>query len=195
MRIPDCISVDRKRKSRFSGVERAKVYDYLVLRDGERCRKCGKQPPEVSLDIHHLDGDKTHIFHENLELWCHECNCNEHPKGWKKKLNVSVGVSDYAMPEPKSDTVYLKKRYLLDFIDWLEEEFSIRRQVKESRMFTVGALKAGFASEATIKRYVAIMSCDDDDAPLKRVRDKRTKIYYYQTNIKHLKAFREKYCG
>lgn len=66
---------------RWGVLTRIWVYRYLVLRDGERCARCGKIPTtrndptaQNSLDIDHIDGNPRNADPSNLRLLCRSCN-------------------------------------------------------------------------------------------------------------------------
>ncbi len=54
----------------------AVVREYILERDGFRCRSCGKAPPEVELQIDHIipiaQGGSNDI--SNLQTLCKTCN-------------------------------------------------------------------------------------------------------------------------
>jgi hypothetical protein len=56
---------------------RATAYLFLVERDTEKCFKCGRRPPEVRLEINHIDGDPFNNNPKNLNLMCHPCNVSD----------------------------------------------------------------------------------------------------------------------
>lgn len=68
---------------------RKKYYQKLCERDGERCKLCGKQPPEVYLEVDHIDGDKNNNPPDmsNFQLLCKTDNRKKNPRG-KGKGNV-----------------------------------------------------------------------------------------------------------
>jgi hypothetical protein len=195
LKIPDCISVDRERASRLSGQELNEVYKYLLQRDGERCMFCHRLSPEVKLEVHHVDGNKKRHYHSNLGLSCHKCNCRHHPKGWEKKLNVSVSVGLKDMPKPTSAEIFLKKTYLLSFLNYLEEVFIREVLISKERIICEGSVQSGFASTETIKRYLKQLT--SECSPLEEWRDGRTGITYIKlkTDFKLFKDFRKKYCS
>jgi hypothetical protein len=193
--IPDCISYDRMRESRLSGQELKEVYCFLVVKDGERCMFCGRIPPEVKLEVHHVDGNKNRHYYKNLGLSCHKCNCKHHPKGWKKKLNVSLSVCLADMPKANSAEIYLKKKYLPAFLNYLEEVFISNTSVRKEKIITEGAVESGFAHQKTIKGYLELLTCDI--GPLEQLKDERTGISYIipKRDMGLFKKFRRKYCS
>ena len=60
--------------NRFTEAQRRRVYAFLVERDGERCKQCGAEPPEIPLQIDHIDHDRTHNWPDNWQLLCQGCN-------------------------------------------------------------------------------------------------------------------------
>lgn len=55
----------------------------LVERDGNKCNRCGKLGEEVTLDVHHVDGNRNNHSPPNLRLLCHRCNVIE---CWKIRI-------------------------------------------------------------------------------------------------------------
>lgn len=60
---------------RFSSETRKWIYNYLVLRDGEKCAICDYVPTtRNTLDIDHADNNKRNNAQSNLRLACRGCN-------------------------------------------------------------------------------------------------------------------------
>lgn len=205
MKIPDCIALDRVRKSRLNSRELAEVKSYLVFRDGEMCKDCRQSPPRVKLEVDHEDGNSLRHYHKNLGLRCHPCNCRKNPKGSKKKLTVSLSLSE-TEPKPEDTKLYLKKRYLPAFLNYLEEQFDNSPMLVYETAITVGAFKAGMASKKTIREYLELLSCEDPASPLEKFKDERSGVDYISLRggsgetspdyvSKRFKEFRKKYCS
>lgn len=72
---------------------RKRWYLKLCQRDGEHCRICSQAPPEVYLEIDHIDGKKNcnPIDGSNYQLLCRKHHRLKHPRGKAKR---SVLISD-----------------------------------------------------------------------------------------------------
>lgn len=205
-KIPDFLKYDRKRGSRLSGRERNIAYEFLVIRDGEKCAGCQESPPFIKLDVEHKDGNKFRHYHENLQLMCRSCNSKKNPRGKSKKgvdlVSLSLAISR-CKPAPEDTKLFLKKKYLPEFLNYLETEFMDNKQLVYEKAITAGALRSGFASKKTIREYLELLSCDDKQAPLIKYKDNRTRVYYIR--LKHpvtrdelsklFQRYREKYCS
>ena len=64
---------------RWNSKTRARKYDFLVQRDGERCFICHRGPPELKLrlQIDHINGHADDSRSGNLRLLCSDCNHHE----------------------------------------------------------------------------------------------------------------------
>lgn len=59
---------------RFSPQARYWVYNFLAMRDGEKCAICGVLGKEKELVIDHIDNSPHHNTPDNLRLLCRSCN-------------------------------------------------------------------------------------------------------------------------
>lgn len=46
-------------------------------RDNHECQKCGRKPPMVQLQVHHIDGNKSNCDFDNLITLCGSCHSKE----------------------------------------------------------------------------------------------------------------------
>lgn len=67
--------------TRLNSRQRRKWYEFLVKRDGEQCKQCGRKPPnEVKkLVIDRID-NKGEYVPENIQLLCYRCNYLKNPR-------------------------------------------------------------------------------------------------------------------
>jgi NAD-dependent dihydropyrimidine dehydrogenase PreA subunit len=208
--IPIFMLNSKPRNSRLNGRERNIAYNFLVFRDGEQCKVCHKTPPFTKLDVEHSNGDPYYHNHKNLQLMCRSCNSRKNPRGKGRKGHDLVSLSLTAInacdPKPEDTKLHLKKKYLNEFLRYLEGEFENGEQLVYERVITNGAYKAGFASKKTIREYVELLACDDQDALLLKYKDTRSGVEYVSLRggaggtppasvRKTFSDFRKKYCG
>lgn len=59
---------------------------HLIKLKGHKCEQCLNskwQKQIISLEVHHIDGDRTNNSLENLKLLC--CNCHSLTKNWRNR--------------------------------------------------------------------------------------------------------------
>ena len=122
---------------------RKKYYKKLCERDGECCRICRRVPPNVYLEVDHIDGDKNNnpVDMSNFQLLCESCNRMKNPRGKGKKkqskkiISRTGSVSDKEMgPELK-----LSKQYLVSFRQWLYTTMRQRGRMTAKEVIFEGA--------------------------------------------------------
>ena len=125
---------------------RKKYYQQLCERDGERCKLCGKIPPEVYLEVDHVDGNPANnpIDMSNFQLLCRGENRKKNPRGKGKgvvakrrliTVNTYNDIMDYSRMSPE---MAARKVFRAKFSHWLYEK------VKKNGKITVH--EATFAS-------------------------------------------------
>lgn len=100
--------------SRFRASIRPWVYNYLCMRDGERCAICGKVPtcPKSKkgmskyLDVDHVNGNKKDNDPGNLRLLCRSCNVAESNRSRARRTKGSLCVCVSATEALKSVVSY-----------------------------------------------------------------------------------------
>ena len=60
--------------NRFQSNNRAWIYKYIAVRDGEKCLLCGAGPGREPLEIDHADANPYNEAPDNLHLLCKACN-------------------------------------------------------------------------------------------------------------------------
>lgn len=122
---------------------RKKYYKKLCIRDTECCKICRRVPPNVYLEVDHIDGDKNNnpVDMSNYQLLCESCNRMKNPRGkgkrkQPKKIISKTGItSDREMgPELK-----LSKQYLVSFRQWLYGEMRKRGRMTAKEVIYEGA--------------------------------------------------------
>jgi len=74
--------------TRLNSRQRKKWYEFLVKRDGEQCKKCGRKPPNQvkKLVIDRID-NKGKYVPENIQLLCYRCNYLKNPRMKERPLD------------------------------------------------------------------------------------------------------------
>lgn len=168
------------------------AYRFLVLRDGEKCARCGKTPTTQNevLDIDHIDGLLFNGDPDNLQLLCRSCNVAKQNGARLALASPSLGA---ASPSPsaqfvrerkegRSETrvareavdysqggVEMKANYLYEvhFRNWLMEKVAQRGSIEKGDAIAAGAEVVG-ASPATTAKYLAKLI--SSAGPLKEVK-------------------------
>ena len=142
------------------------MYDYLALRDGEKCALCGVSGQEVALVIDHKDGDTLNWSYENLRLLCRSCN---NPLKWLHQ-NRQIGVTPENVCESENGNVVVRSERGLMLAEASAEirlnrvsEPEFRRWLKlrllgEERVLLSDAIRGGAehcgVSTVTARRYL-----------------------------------------
>jgi len=61
-----------------------KLRSEIRERDNYTCQECGKKQGKHKLDIHHIDGIKININHDNLIALCRSCHIKKHRSHQKR---------------------------------------------------------------------------------------------------------------
>ena len=132
---------------------RQKWYKYLCERDGERCHVCVRMPPEVYLEIHHVDGNKHNnsIDGSNYELLCRHDHHLKHPRG-KAHGTVQYGVPD--LGRELTPEMQVNKRCEWAWRHWLYDELKKRGRITAQEAIFSGAEVVGCSPETIRQRYL-----------------------------------------
>jgi len=89
--------------SRLNSRQRKKLYKFLVERDGEKCKSCGRTPKlhGTKLIIDRIDNNDPNYYPDNIQFLCYRCNYKKNPrkKARKQPLDtVSVCECEYVDP-------------------------------------------------------------------------------------------------
>ena len=165
---------------RWGETTRLWVYQYLVLRDGEFCQKCGKdltalnnnettlnnkETTQNTLDIDHIDGDKHNNEPGNLRLLCRRCNVIAQRQGGLRVANC-VSVCERAEGKPATRIIKAAAKYQdgspemkanlfyeVTFREWLLEQINLDGGINKREAIASGAELVG-CSPSTTKRYI-----------------------------------------
>ena len=74
----------------IKGIGKRSLKKFIELRDGINCKKCGQEPiwcgEKLTLDMDHIDGDRSHNHPDNLRLLCPNCHTQTHTWGKKNRI-------------------------------------------------------------------------------------------------------------
>jgi hypothetical protein len=96
------------------------MFNYLALKDGQKCKSCGAENKELVID--HIDGNRQNENPANLRLLCRSCN--------RKNLielrsSISVNererIDDEAAVEQESAELKVAREKQPDYVKWLYE--------------------------------------------------------------------------
>ena len=100
----------------------------IFVRDGYRCRECGKNNHETSLEIDHIfplsQGGRT--TEDNLQVLCTECNRAKKDDEWKDK---EIEITRNALSNLKNQLHNAEKD--LKSIETEEEEYALKAKIKD----------------------------------------------------------------
>jgi len=77
----------RARKKAFNPIAGwSKIRSRIIERDGYVCRICGVDAVEGSLNVHHIDYNRSHNEPKNLVTLCATCHKDIHLEGYQPIL-------------------------------------------------------------------------------------------------------------
>ena len=157
---------------------RKKIYHFLVNRDGEFCRCCGKLPFEGQLVIDHKDNNPFNNDPLNHQLLCRSCNYLKNPRREPVDLCVSESVIDGRITE--IDINRRKESLFRNGVYHMVNEF---REVPQNEIINAISEDIGI-SPVTAKRYLDKMC--SGRGTLERVNRVKTILIRYKTPISGL---------
>lgn len=165
---------------RFAKDMRLWIYRYLVQRDGDICRLCGKPPKQpFTLDIDHKDNDKTNDDPNNLQLAHPICNKKKEIElgrtREKKVTEVSIEGSpatrivkdtvDYSSGSPE---MRVNSFCEIEYRRWLIQKIGFEGSIVKKDAINAGAEHVG-CSPMTTARYTEKLT--SEKGPLAIVTD------------------------
>ncbi len=178
--------------NRFQHKTKLWVYRYLVLRDGNQCRHCGKIPAALNekptarnpatLEIDHVDGNKRNDDPRNLQLLCKKCNVTKENKGragrespsamrerekkeGKPATRMATELIDYTKGSPEMQASFF---FQDDFRQWLLDVIAKQGSFLKQDAINAGAEVVG-CSPSTSTKYISKLT--SSEGPLKETRD------------------------
>lgn len=166
----------RKKSKGRGGDVRRRYYDEMVEDEGEFCKLgCGKNPPDVYLEIHHKNHDPHDNRRENRCFGCRSCN-RKKPHGGRgrgKRKIVGTNPNDLAAPLASSAEFARGASAEPKFRLWLFNELKENVSITRSEAIASGAVVAGVTPK-TIREQYLVKWCAER-APFKLDMDLETK--------------------
>lgn len=80
--------------TRLNRRQRKKWYKFLVARDGEKCKNCGRTPKlhGTKLIIDRIDNNDPNYYPDNIQFLCYRCNYKKNPRKKERKPLDDVSV-------------------------------------------------------------------------------------------------------
>lgn len=139
---------------------RKKVYRTLVARDGERCKLCGKTPPDVYLEVDHIDGDKTNDADHNLQLLCKRDNNMKNPRGRgkgdivKRRMITMEAYAEIMDSKAMSPEMAARKKFRAAYSHWLYNKVKAEGRITVNEAVFAGAKHVGCSSVTIRTSYL-----------------------------------------
>jgi hypothetical protein len=156
------------------------TYQYLVLRDEERCVICKKNPSQIYLEIDHIDGNQNNNDLDNLCFMCKRHNCEMRGKSSAEHRKI---VQTYRLRNEKErdnnldspatrfakrvidyhdGSVEMKANRLFEihFISWLMDKLKAVGEITRKEAIRSGAFITG-GNTQTIGRYLDKLVSDE----------------------------------
>lgn len=152
---------------------RRKYYKLICLRDGERCRVCGKTPPEIYLEVDHIDGDKSHNPSDlsNFQLLCRTHNRKKDPRGKagakgqevevKRRVVMTSTYKEVMDQTRMSPEMYQSRRAEPRFRHWLYEKMKTMGRMPVAQIVASGAEYAQCSTYAVRMNYLVKAYSDE----------------------------------
>jgi hypothetical protein len=148
------------------------AYLYLCVKDGEQCVVCRRKPPQVVLQIDHVDDNPQNNNPENLCLMCRTHNCAMRGKKIEHKRIIDayriqrenerdIGSASPATRFTKEVLDYhggsvemqANVLYEIKFINWLWRKLETGHEVTKKEATGGGSYISG-ANTQTVSRYL-----------------------------------------
>lgn len=115
------------------------------------CGECGLgsewQGKELTLHVHHIDGDWSNCVKENLEFLCPNCHAQEEDREHKKKRDAKKKQSKYGNLTEKEYKHHIKSRKV-ERPDYIK----LKKQIQKHGI--VGTSKIHNVAHSTIRKWV-----------------------------------------
>ncbi|MFZ2190034.1 MAG: HNH endonuclease signature motif containing protein [Candidatus Magasanikiibacteriota bacterium] len=141
---------------------RKKYYQKLCERDGERCKLCGKEPPEVYLEVDHVDGNPNNNPPDmsNFQLLCRKDGRKKNPRGKgkgdvvKRRVISLESYNDITDLSRMSPEMAARKKYRSKFSHWLYKKIKENGPITVHEATFAGAKYVGCSSVTIRTSYL-----------------------------------------
>lgn len=148
---------------------RKKFYKLICQRDGEQCRVCKKIPPEVYLELDHIDGNKHHnpIDGSNYQLLCRKDNRKKNPRGKGKAVEVKRRVvmtstyNEIIDQSRMSPEMYQNRKAEPKFRHWLYAKMKEKGRMPVQQIVNSGAEHASCSTYAIRTNYLPKLTSEE----------------------------------
>ena len=172
--------------TRLNKKQRNKWYQFLAIRDGEKCNICSRTPKlhGTKLIVEHKDNNAKNNHPSNMQLACRRCNYMKNPRKKERKPldNECVGVGMSVEPENKTEIQINQEKKPL-FRQYCEQRLRKQPQgVPKQDLINSSAYKID-VSVRTTERYLRPLTSSEgpyelfkqDDVTLVRKKKNRKK--------------------
>ena len=132
---------------------RVKWYELLCEEEGEKCKECGRTPPEWYLELDHKDNNSSHDIRSNVQLLCRRCHRRKHPRGKGKRRPRIQNLKAFEQPHSSSTEFQTNRRAEPRFRRWLYRMVKKHIRIPTDDVINGGAEYAS-CSQITIRRYL-----------------------------------------
>jgi hypothetical protein len=154
-----------KQKKVRPGDWRERWYDVLCREEGRWCKRCGRMPPEIYLEVDAINGkhDQKNCVRTNVQLLCKSCNRRKDPRGKARRKGFDSSVLD----QPKASTAEMHKNQTCRpvFLAWLAEEIERKGGWADVEHIVQAGAHVSNLSSVTIRRYLGPLTADIEEAP------------------------------
>jgi hypothetical protein len=145
--------------------ERRIRYEFLIERDGNRCRKCGYELPKnlYLLEIDHINGDEHDWRPLNLGLACRSCNASMGALLQKQRVKAGARVVSHARARADIDAadpnapLAINQKFHDDAKAWMEGQVRAAEangETCDKEDLSASAAELFHLSIPTTKRYL-----------------------------------------
>lgn len=180
-----------KRLSRLNSRELKIIKEFLLARDGCKCKICDKYFPADELIVDHIDNDYTNWDPDNLQLANQSCNIKKNPPYRSKKDVDKRGGAEKDEGRGRLRLYTEIKAYLnfgdlamfknvygeLKFNDWLRKEMTKRMRIPVEEIIYDGANITGLQPKTT-REYLKKLCYKT--GPYERITEESEGIEYLQ---------------
>lgn len=149
--------------TRLNSRQRKKWYNFLVVRDGEKCNHCGVTPKlhGKKLIVDRINNNDPRYIPENIQFLCYSCNYKKNPRKKERKPLDQCVCESVKMEEEKAELeplneIQINRLKEPPFRKYAEKRVATEREVSYDDLKHAGA-EVVKASPATTEKYLRKM--------------------------------------